>query len=577
MKTESTFTDADWDFVSETANGSNDYWDIDGSTNNGYPFFYFQKERIEWDGSSSTDWNTAANWSTDAVPTSSDNIIITNQANDPVVDEAVGSPAACQAIIIESGATLDINPGKALTVSGNITNNGTITINSDATGTGSLITEGSVTGDVNVEMYLTGSNDASDPTGRHWYFSAPISDATANVFAPLSVGNYNKLWSHTEGNTQYAQITNTGDALTAVKGYVVRPWENSTFTLTGTLNTGNQGANNNCAVSEGETKAGWNLIGNPYPSAIDWASGTGITRTNVYNTIVFRTGDVGSRTFNTYNGTGGVGTFGGSNAGIIPAMQGFWVIVDGSSTGGVEFTNDCRVHNTQAFYKNNEEETVEHPIIRLNLQAENDENIDANVIYFHAEASDEFDAYDSPKFDPDIAHLYTSTVEESKLAINGLNNQDITSKTIPLGFKTKEAGLYTITAASIANFELGTTVLLEDTETGDIVELDNNSTYTFTTDGAYTGMRFKVLFGIHTDVQGIENQEVVNVYGYNKQVYIYTERADAEITVYDLSGKQVAQTKATSQLTKLPIAQSGLYIVKVQSNENTTVQKVSVY
>jgi len=40
MQTKSTFTDASWDFVGESTNGDNDYWDIDGSTNNGYPILY---------------------------------------------------------------------------------------------------------------------------------------------------------------------------------------------------------------------------------------------------------------------------------------------------------------------------------------------------------------------------------------------------------------------------------------------------------------------------------------------------------------------------------------------------------
>ncbi len=44
MKTLATFTDAGWDFEIETTNGTNDYWDIDGtnSINNGYPFLSWQ-------------------------------------------------------------------------------------------------------------------------------------------------------------------------------------------------------------------------------------------------------------------------------------------------------------------------------------------------------------------------------------------------------------------------------------------------------------------------------------------------------------------------------------------------------
>ena len=43
---------------------------------------------VTWDGSSSTDFATAANWSTGSVPTSSDDVIIpdTSSINDCVLD-----------------------------------------------------------------------------------------------------------------------------------------------------------------------------------------------------------------------------------------------------------------------------------------------------------------------------------------------------------------------------------------------------------------------------------------------------------------------------------------------------------
>ena len=47
MKTITTFTDAGWDFVDETTNGTNDIWNIDGATNNGYPFLSWQTTGIE--------------------------------------------------------------------------------------------------------------------------------------------------------------------------------------------------------------------------------------------------------------------------------------------------------------------------------------------------------------------------------------------------------------------------------------------------------------------------------------------------------------------------------------------------
>ncbi|MCG6190685.1 GLUG motif-containing protein, partial [Maribellus maritimus] len=44
MKTKSNFTDAGWDFAGETANGSNDYWEMDSETNNGYPFLSYTED-----------------------------------------------------------------------------------------------------------------------------------------------------------------------------------------------------------------------------------------------------------------------------------------------------------------------------------------------------------------------------------------------------------------------------------------------------------------------------------------------------------------------------------------------------
>lgn len=113
MKTQSIFTNVGWDFVGETINGSNDYWDMDDSenTNNGYPFLSWQETSLTWNGSSNSDWNTADNWSGSlGVPTSSKNVSIPDVANDPVIDTYI--TAVCNILTMEPDATL--------TVSGNL-------------------------------------------------------------------------------------------------------------------------------------------------------------------------------------------------------------------------------------------------------------------------------------------------------------------------------------------------------------------------------------------------------------------------------------------------------------------------
>ncbi|QEC42328.1 T9SS type A sorting domain-containing protein [Pseudobacter ginsenosidimutans] len=64
MKVQANFTG--WDFMGETTNGTNDYWFINASANNGYPSL---KGRIrEWAGSAGNAWETSAHWLYGIIP-----------------------------------------------------------------------------------------------------------------------------------------------------------------------------------------------------------------------------------------------------------------------------------------------------------------------------------------------------------------------------------------------------------------------------------------------------------------------------------------------------------------------------
>ncbi|RLD41808.1 MAG: hypothetical protein DRI86_12755, partial [Bacteroidetes bacterium] len=80
---------------------------------------------FEWDGSTSTDWNTASNWSNNSVPTSSDNVIIISApANQPHILN--GNTDVCNDLTIKSGATLTVDDNGSLDISGSIINNGSL-------------------------------------------------------------------------------------------------------------------------------------------------------------------------------------------------------------------------------------------------------------------------------------------------------------------------------------------------------------------------------------------------------------------------------------------------------------------
>ncbi len=92
-----------------------------------------------WTGSVSTDWNTAANWCSGVVPSSTDDVVIpTGVSNYP--DISAGENASVHSITINSSASLTLSGNGNLSLSNNgiFTNNGTF----NASGTGAVIFSG---------------------------------------------------------------------------------------------------------------------------------------------------------------------------------------------------------------------------------------------------------------------------------------------------------------------------------------------------------------------------------------------------------------------------------------------------
>lgn len=87
-------------------------------------------ETATWDGSSGTDWNTAANWDINRIPTDGLDVIIPNVANDP--DISSGYSSNCNDLTINSGAILTFSStSNGLNIYGDIQVDGTISHTGD--------------------------------------------------------------------------------------------------------------------------------------------------------------------------------------------------------------------------------------------------------------------------------------------------------------------------------------------------------------------------------------------------------------------------------------------------------------
>jgi hypothetical protein len=80
-----------------------------------------------WDGSESTAWTTANNWSAGVVPTAGRSPLIVNASNAPQITTTV----SLKDLTINSGGSLTIASDGSLNINGTLTNGGTLTINGE--------------------------------------------------------------------------------------------------------------------------------------------------------------------------------------------------------------------------------------------------------------------------------------------------------------------------------------------------------------------------------------------------------------------------------------------------------------
>ena len=78
-----------------------------------------------WTGSVSSNWHTAGNWSNNAVPTATDNVIIPNVSTDPLISTA---DAVCADMTIEAGGLVQLGNSMDISVSGNLKLYGTLSV-----------------------------------------------------------------------------------------------------------------------------------------------------------------------------------------------------------------------------------------------------------------------------------------------------------------------------------------------------------------------------------------------------------------------------------------------------------------
>ena len=464
-----------------------------------------------------------------------------------------------------------INAGGKLTLNDTFTlNTSSLNIESNATnGTGTFVdknTNGGLTvsGSSQVNQYLT---------YRTWYLTPPVLAATPTGMS--------KVKYYKEADNSWPEITST-PTMTVGKGYLVIPVSGNSIKFTGSLNNGNQSIP--LTRSAGNTVSpGFNLIGNPYPSYLDWtkvsAANTAVMPTT---TMWYRTKNAGTYAFWTVNGAGEVSPAAASK--YIPPMQAFWVRTK-SGGGNLALTNAMCSHAPASNYLLKAPAAKNDENLRVRLEVSNGSNTDEAVIYVSANAFNDLDIYDSPKMSNDntaIPEIYT-TLDNQQIVINAMNSLPLDTE-IGLGFVPGDSTSFTLKANEISNLPSDVKVILKDNaNNGKETDLtDGITTYQFSP-ATTTGDRFSIIFrstGTLTPVDENTDDGIV-VYSTQNSIHVNVNSGldeKATVKVYNSLGQQLASQALTCRSTIVDgNFRDGVYVVKVTNGGIPgTTQKIVI-
>jgi hypothetical protein len=522
-------------------------------------------------------WSSASTWLDNIVPSSSSNVVINHD-----VSISSNENITISSIEIKSTKTLTQNLNSKLTLTGTLTNNGTLTLESGATFIQGTSLAGS--GTYNVKQTVTGAGGAS-PNGRFWYMGVPLNNLTRGA-AFGSAGTDNRLWSWSESGQAWSSQIGDAATLTPTTGYAFRTGATST-----TLNFSGTSLYSLDANITGLTRTtgtfnGCHLMSNPYTAYLDWEQIIAATETtNLASTYAVRTFNSASSemVYDTYNATGDVSVnpSGVAMTQYIAPMQAFWISVT-NPPGTLSMTKAMLSH--QAGAVGLKDITSFPAFARLNLVSGN--FYDQVVVYTDANATSEVEEYDSKKFFlPNKAQVYCP-VGNDKLVINALKQGKAQTRA-PLTVELPSTQVYKFEMAE--SFVENGLVILEDKQEGIFQDMGVNPIYEFFGNSGVIADRFVLHFQLpngtynegQAGVEDLTSGQIAVIANHDGTVTVTLSSdltTSGDVQIFDGAGRLIAQKAITSAHTSLQLNNgTGVYFVRVQTPMKTETKKLMVY
>lgn len=507
------------------------------------------------------------------VSTSTDNITVINGTAN------INANTSCDTFVVNSTGNVTINSGVTLVIDSEMT------LESTSTRYSSLISNGTITGNVVYKRHVNNASSAQTATGANDLLSAPLTGQTFGAFRAANPNIVSGLINEspaflfgpfnpsTEVYVNYSPLDDSRP-LDAGTGYRTGSTDGTTYTFTGTIETGTV----NKAVFSGGA-SNWNLIGNPYPTYLkvqDFLN-------NASNSALLDENAVG------IYGYDGAATDGWviynlattTASTVITPGQGFFV--DAESSGDIQFTPSMRSTGTNDDFiaGRNSNSLV---FLKLNISnATKNYNTD---FYFNENASLGLDlGYDATIWNdvPPSFSVYSHLIENNTgnaMALQALHSNDLMNVTIPLGVNATNSSdiVFSISESTIPE---NINVYLEDT-VENISTLLTEENYQLTSNAVLSGTgRFYLRFVANQlNLNEIE-LETLNIFtSYNNKTVtiegVLEQRTGFKI--FDAQGRLVAdkdlKQNSYSQSIDVSYLSSGIYIIKLRSDAGIKTRKV---
>lgn len=583
-----------------------------------------------WDGATST-------WS-NGVPTNTSVAVI----NGDYDTTSYGNIEACR-LTVNSG-TLIVTDRHYVEVQNELINNANIIVRSE----GAFV-------QINDSASITGSGttivEKQTAPANNWYeytyWSSPVenasianglSDAQSDRRFLFSGQNYlDALMESNNSNTYVAgqdgvddngndwQRVNDATVMTPGVGYASTHnrviFESSpgspkqfTYTFEGTMNNGEISVP--VYRNDSETNdTNWNLIGNPYASAID-ADLFLTTNPDVDGAIYFwsqntppNTTANGNEVFNFSDGDYAVINSFAELAGgdgvvpnrFIPSCQAFFVAYNDSSTpistsgsiseGSVTFNNLMRVRgeidNNQFFKSVNTKKPTLKDINKLRIDLTSNNGVFSQIVVGYVDGATNYD--DGSRFDvvrtassKTNAILYSRVLEsDTKYSIQGKSEKQLKlNEKIELGFLTniKVPTTYKLSLNDLHGaFMNENSIYLKDrflNKTHNLLD----SGYTFTSEVGEFNDRFEIVFKSNPSEDKIPNNNTAQIRTLGNDMFEFLSKKGQDIksiSIYDLLGNSIYNLKgySSNEIFELPKLGRTIYITRIELDNGSIVTK----